>query len=265
MEAFTADYGFLNSELTSLYGFPAPPGEFQLTKFPPDAHRAGIVGQAAFLAASAGPVETSPTARGIFVREQLLCQHVPSPPPGVNTSLPDPTADKPLTRRQRLSEHASNATCAGCHRLMDPIGFGLESFDGVGRYRQKERIEISDPAAMRTSAKTIDLALDATGEIAGIPNSAFTGSAELGRVLAQSRVCQECVVRQLFRYAYGRMETPPDQESIERAYTSFKDSGFHFKDLIFALVRAPEFGEGLDKVAPAPQARSIQPYSTVRR
>src|SRR5205823_6006730 len=129
MELLTADYGFLSSDLATLYKLPAPPGEFEMAHFPADARRAGFLGHGSFLAATAGPVETSPTARGIFVREQLLCQHVPLPPPGVNTTLPDPTAEKPLTRRQRLAEHTDNATCASCHKLMDPIGFGLENYD----------------------------------------------------------------------------------------------------------------------------------------
>src|SRR5260370_10592710 len=132
-----ADYGFLSSDLATLYHLPAPQGQFELSKFPAGAHRAGLLGQGSFLAATAGPVETSPTARGIFVREQLLCQHVPPPPPNVNTTLADPTEDMPLTRRQRMSAHAVNPACASCHRLMDPIGFGLESFDAIGRWREK--------------------------------------------------------------------------------------------------------------------------------
>src|SRR5262245_46958350 len=91
MEAFTADYSFLNSDLSSVYGVPAPSGEFERVNFPAASHRAGLLGQASFLSSNAGPVETSPTARGTFVREQFLCQHVPNPPPGVNTEVPEPT------------------------------------------------------------------------------------------------------------------------------------------------------------------------------
>src|SRR5205085_864002 len=82
---------------------PNPPGEFSLVRFPADSRRAGLLGEASFLASTAGPTETSPTARGIFVREQLLCQHVPPPRPNVNTTLPEPSQAKPLTRRQRMS------------------------------------------------------------------------------------------------------------------------------------------------------------------
>jgi len=145
MEAFTADYSFLNSDLASLYGLPAPAGEFELVRFPAAAHRAGLLGHGSFLASNAGPVETSPTARGIFIREQLLCQHVPNPPPGVNTQVPEPTAERPLARRQRMQAHVENPTCASCHKLMDPIGFGLENFDAVGKWREQEAIEFEVP------------------------------------------------------------------------------------------------------------------------
>ena len=134
MEALTADYSFLTSELAELYGVPAPKEQFEMVKFPADSQRAGILGQGTFLASTAGPTDTSPTARGIFIRERLLCQHVPPPPPGVITTLPDPLVDaKPKGRRQLMVEHVENPTCASCHRLMDPIGFGFEHFDAIGQ------------------------------------------------------------------------------------------------------------------------------------
>ena len=138
MEALTADYSFLTSELAEVYGVPAPKDQFEMVKFPADSKRAGILGQGTFLASTAGPTDTSPTARGIFIRERLLCQHVPPPPPGVITTLPDPLVDgqKPKGRRQLMVEHVENPTCASCHRLMDPIGFGFEHFDAIGQYRR---------------------------------------------------------------------------------------------------------------------------------
>jgi hypothetical protein len=246
MEAFTADYSFLNTDLAGLYGVPAPAGEFELVKFPADSRRSGLLGQASFLTSNAGPVETSPTARGIFIREQLLCQHVPNPPPGVNTQVPEPTADRPLARRQRMQEHADNPTCASCHRLMDPIGFGLENYDAVGRWRDKEAIEFEVAGARgRNSTKTIELPIDGKGEIAGLTNSAFSEPRAIGRLLADSRGCQECVVKQLFRYAFGRVETAADRETIRTSFTAFRESKFRFKELLIALVRSPQFLDGL--------------------
>jgi Protein of unknown function (DUF1592)/Protein of unknown function (DUF1588)/Protein of unknown function (DUF1595)/Protein of unknown function (DUF1587)/Protein of unknown function (DUF1585) len=243
MEAFTADYSFLNADLASVYGVPAPSGEFERVSFPAGSHRSGLLGQASFLASNAGPVETSPTARGIFVREQFLCQHVPNPPPGVNTEVPEPTVDRPLARRQRMQSHVENPTCASCHRLMDPIGFGLENYDALGRWRDSEALEFE--TGRRTPPKKVELPIDSTGEIAGLANGAFVEPKQIGRLLADSRACQECIVKQLFRYAFGRLEGPADRETIKTAFAAFRESGFKFKELLVALVRSPQFLEGL--------------------
>ena len=153
---------------------------------------------------------------------------------------------KPLTRRQRMTEHEANQLCASCHRLMDPIGFGLESFDAMGRLRQRETILIESATGNRTDDKKIDLDLDTNGEVAGIPNSSFSDAKQLGAILAQSRVCQECIIRQIFRYAFGRMETSADEDTIHQLFAVFRDSGFHFKDVLVALVKAPQFTAGLE-------------------
>lgn len=241
MDALTADYSFLNADLARLYGLPEPTGEFELVKFPAELPRAGILGQATFLASTTGPVETSPTARGVFVREHLLCQVVPNPPPGVNTNLPEPDAGAVRAKRDRMLEHVENPSCAGCHRLMDPIGFGLEKYDAVGAWREKEKLEVGGEGR----SKLVEVDIDAVGEIAGLPRSTFSDSRALGRVLASSPVCQDCVVKQAFRYAFGRPETPADRASIAAAAAAFRTSGFRFKEMLISLVRAPQFLEGL--------------------
>jgi hypothetical protein len=260
MEAFSAGYSFLTSELASLYELPAPPGQFEMVRFPADARRAGLLGQGSFLASTAGPTDTSPTARGIFVREQLLCQHVPPPPPGVNTSLPEPNELEPRTRRQLMIAHVENPACAACHRLMDPIGFGLENYDAIGRWREKETILIPverDAEDRRRRPKRIELDIEAPGEIAGLPDSAFSEPKQLGRILAESPVCQECVVRQMFRYSYGRRETAADEATIDELFARFRDSGFRFKDLLIALVQSPEFARAWDNVDQTAQTRGM--------
>lgn len=244
MDAFTADYSFLNADLARLYGLPEPAGEFERVTFPADLPRAGILGQATFLASTTGPVETSPTARGLFVREHLLCQVVPNPPPGVNTTLPEPTADAVRAKRERLLQHVENQSCSGCHRLMDPIGFGLEKYDAIGAWRDKEKLEVGGEAGGRPG-KLVEVEINATGEIAGLPNSTFGDSRALGRVLASSAVCQDCVVKQMFRYAFGRPETPADRPAIAGAAAAFRASGFKFKEMLISLVRAPQFLERL--------------------
>lgn len=228
LDFLTAEYGFLNSDLATLYGLPAPATQFARVSFPSDARRAGFLGHASFLAAMAGPTETSPTSRGVFVREQLLCQHVPPPPPNVNTNLPEADEDKPSSRRQRLNAHVENAACSSCHKLMDPIGFGLENFDALGKWRDKEIVFKSE------------LPLETGGEIAGLPNSSFNGAVDLGRILSRSTVCQDCVVRQVFRYAHGRLETDADEAAIRELASKFRASGFKFRELVVAVARGME-------------------------
>lgn len=234
MTVFTADYGFPNPDLATLYKVAAPAGEFTRTPYP--AGRAGLLGQALFLALTSKPGETSPTSRGFFVREHFLCQQVPDPPPGTNSSLPPLTPERPLTARQRLSEHVSNAACAGCHQLMDPIGFGLEGFDAVGQLRTTESITFFPVRETRNERpKTVALPLDTRGLVAGLAAGSFSGPLELGRLLAASRECQECVVKQWFRYAAGRRETGADSELLKQAGARFRDSGFRLKELMVFL------------------------------
>src|SRR5262249_21187239 len=140
MDVFTADYSFINADLAEIYGVPAPAREFGRVKFPAESERAGLLGQSLFLALTAKPDDTSPPARGLFIREQFLCQHVSEPPPGVNTNLPEITEAKPQTNRERMREHVTNPSCSTCHNLIDPIGFGFEKFDAIGARRNKFKL-----------------------------------------------------------------------------------------------------------------------------
>jgi hypothetical protein len=158
--------------------------------------------------------------------------------------VPEPDVERPLARRQRMQAHVENPTCASCHRLMDPIGFGLENYDASGRWRDTEVIEF-EGSGRRAPAKKVELPIDRTGEIAGLADSAFSEPKQIGRLLAASSSCQECVVKQVFRYAFGRVETRADRDTIRQALTAFRESGFKFKELLIALVRSPQFLEGV--------------------
>ena len=251
LEFFTADYAFLSPDLAQLYGLPAPPEPFAKVAFPPDFKRAGVLGQATFLSVTGKPEDSSPTERGLFVREHFLCQIVPPPPPGVNTTLPPLSDEKPMNNRERLKVHLANPTCSGCHRLIDPIGFGFENFDAIGKYREKQLIRIYptfDEMKNRTKTKPTEhkLDIDVSGFIQGMPNSQFSSPKEAGRVLANDPGCQKCVVKMLFRYAVGRPETEADQASIEAALADFRSSQFRFKNLIIAVATSEPFLGGPD-------------------
>jgi len=252
MTAFTADYGYVGPELASIYGVPAPSKEIERIPFPKGSERSGLLGQGLFLALTAKPDETSVTARGLFVREQFLCQHVPDPPPGVNTNLPAVTADNPQTNRDRMTAHATNPACAGCHKLMDPIGFGFEKFDAVGARRDKLVFEFPVAGAKAKNAvKTVSLDLDTNGNLAGIPDSQFTSPADIGAILAKSPQCQECMVKQYFRYSAGRFEGPADRPLIRQALERFQASQFQFKELMLAITSM----EGISNVASDHESR----------
>lgn len=237
MELFSADYAFVSTPLARLYNIPPPSSEFARVTLPAETERSGVLGEGLFLAATAKPSDTSPTARGLFVREQFLCQEVPQPPPGVNANLPLNSREKPMTNKERLATHLSNESCASCHTLIDPIGFGFEKFDAVGQRREKLKIVFTPERKDQGKNETVMLDLDTTGSVAGLPNSAFRSPRELGNILAGSAQCQQCVVKQLFRYYSGRHEKAGDAATVRHSYEDFKKSGFRFQELMVSLLK----------------------------
>ncbi len=251
MDTFSADYGFVNADLASIYGVPAPAREFDRVEFPAASERAGLLGQTLFLALTSKPEDASLTGRGLFVREQFLCQHVPPPPAGVNTNLPPTTEAHPQTNRDRMSEHVTNPSCASCHNLIDPIGWGLEKYDAIGMRREDFKLTFANMGhgggGKRTPPKAVVLPIDTKGSVVGIGDSSFASPRELGAILARTPQCQQCVVKQYFRYAAGRMEAASDAAALDRIFQDFKASNYNFKALILSLVRSREFpGEGKD-------------------
>jgi len=248
LELFTAEYSFLNSALAQVYGLPAPESEWALSQFPAGGKRAGVLGHASFLTLTSKPSETAPTERGLFVREHFLCQIVPPPPPGVSTTLPVISEERPMTNRERLAVHLSDSSCASCHRLVDPIGFGFEQFDAIGRYREKQTALIFPTVDtvknnVRKEGVKVELAVDTKATILGVPNSDFSNPKEAGRILAGTPACQRCIVKQFFRYALGRAETEADRAHLELAYGRFVKSGFRFQELMLAIATSRPFLE----------------------
>ena len=166
--------------------------------------RRGILTLGGVLLTHSRSNDSSPIHRGKLVREKLLCQPLPPPPPGLD--LQPPGLDPTKTARQRYAEHSSNAFCGNCHKLMDPIGLAFEHYDGVGRYRADDH----------------GLPIDPSGEI--VPNEnqrqvntdadgPFANSDELIDLLANSRDVQRCYALEWFRFAYGEGKTERDGES----------------------------------------------------
>ena len=150
---FQATETELGVELAAFYGVPGPaPGTPTVLAGLPDENRVGILTSAGLMTVFAHDDRTSPTLRGRFVRERLLCQQVLDPPENVITTLPDPPVGQAVTTRERLAAHSEQPGCAGCHAATDPIGFALEHFDAIGRYRTTE----------------VGLTIDATGDLDGV-------------------------------------------------------------------------------------------------
>ncbi len=221
----TAPYTMANARLADFYGVTGPTTDtFEKTDLDP-ARRAGLLTQASLLSINAKANQTSPVHRGKFVREQLLCQMLPAPPDDVEIVPPD--LDPTLTTRERFAQHSTDPYCAGCHHLMDPIGFGFEHYDALGAWRDLEN----------------GLAIDATGEINASEdvNGTFDGIPDLAHRLAASNQVRECVARQWFRYAYGRGETSADNCTMAGLFDRFAASEYDIQELLVALTQTDAF------------------------
>lgn len=216
---FSTRRTFVNSELAALYGVAAAgatPIAFVPVELPDDGPRAGLLTLGAFLTMNAKQTQTSPTARGKYIRERVLCQAVPAPPDDVNTDI-DPPTDPGETMREKLEQHRSNPACAGCHAFIDPPGLLFESFDPAGAYRELEN----------------GVPVDASGDLDGVP---LANARALADRLADEPLVGRCMVTQLFRHAQGRLETADEAATIDDLDARFTEADYRFLDLVLALV-----------------------------
>lgn len=225
---------FYNKDLGSYYGVTGGDTFQSLEKT--DGTAAGILTLPALLAVTGKPNESSPIYRGRFVREALLCQELPTVPANIP---PPPEVTAGVSTRERLAQHEVDPTCAGCHQLLDPIGFGFENFDTIGRYRTEDGGKPVDASGKVVATRDID--------------GAFTGVAELGKKLAASSEVKECVTRQWFRYAMKRFEQPLDGCTMQSVLESFDGAGQDLNSLPQAIVKTDAFlyRRPIDAQAPA--------------
>ncbi|MEM9194479.1 MAG: DUF1592 domain-containing protein [Myxococcota bacterium] len=193
---FTSRTVYLNDALAEIYGLPPTFGpELQPVTLEPDSPRAGILTTPGILAHHAYPGKTSPALRGLFVRKILLCQDIPPPPAGVETTLPEPTPGEFVTTRELVAVHQTEPSCNGCHQFMDPIGLGLENFDALGYFRATQN----------------DLPIDPSGELDG---TAFADAAGLGEAIAAHPRLTDCVLENLYAYASGHTVTKGEAPAL---------------------------------------------------
>lgn len=216
---------FVNGPLAALYGVSGPADANAYTRVTLNAkERAGILTQASMLASFARPDESSPVKRGKWVRVRLLCQDLPDPPANV-PQLPPPKEG--VSTRERFAMHTNNPACSTCHSLIDGLGFGLEQYDGIGRFRTVDR----------------GVPVDSSGEVTqtGDIDQPYVGGAELAALLTQSDRARNCAPTQWLRYLMARRETRDDTCSIVALRDAFKTSGGNLRELMVSLTQTDAF------------------------
>jgi len=223
-DLFTTRATFMSMNLAAIYGVPTVNGWVPY-EFPEDSPRAGLLTQVSFLSAHAHPARSSVTRRGKALRELFLCQVVPSPPPNVDFSKLDDPDPSLKTARERLKVHATNASCAGCHKIMDPMGFALEHFDGAGQFRDTENGAV----------------LDTSGSLDG---NAFKDINGLNQALHDHPSLPSCLVNRVYSYGTGGPLSVSGDKAILAHFTErFAKAGYKLPDLLRDIALSNAFSE----------------------
>lgn len=230
-DLFTSTETYVDANLAEIYGMTPPASGFEWQEYEGSIERAGLLSHGSFLSVAGKFGDTSPTQRGKLIRERLLCQTIPPPPPEANVDEP-PTSETSPCKWDRYAAHRSVGSCASCHNQMDPVGFGLENFDQTGRWRAHDT---GEPECV----------IAGDGELNGAgPGGAaitFNGPAELGSALLESGAMESCLVKQVFRFAAGRHEQLEDYPLLDQLDASFSET-HRFDDLLLDVVTAEAFG-----------------------
>ena len=189
----------------------------------------------AVLTATSMTTRTSPVKRGEFVLKHLLCETVTPPPPDVIGIPDDVDPNQMLTMRQRMEQHRNNDMCIGCHVEMDQLGFGLETYDAIGRFRTTE---------------PNGLAVDSSGELPD--GTRFSGALELATVLSADARVSHCVTRNLMTFALGRSLDYRDMPAVRSIVREAADDDYRFEALVLGIVSS----EAYRKREPEPGART---------
>lgn len=223
---FSSKQTFVNTELAKFYGWPGPSsGELFSAVSMPDRERQGLLTLGGVMAVHGRPNQSSPIARGKFVRERILCQTLPSPPNDIDITAPIVRAG--ATTRERFTDHKSDPRCAGCHALIDPVGFLFEHYDGVGRYRTKDQGRDVDASGELSDAEGIE--------------GKYTDVLSLVPKLTQSRLVSSCMTIQWFRFAFGREPSEQDTCTMFQLADSLERTQGNMKEMLVALVMSPSF------------------------
>ena len=225
LDLIGANYSYLNERLARLYGVSGVIGPgFRRVSLTAQPERSGLLGQGSILMLTSHTTKTSPILRGKWVLGALLNSPPPPPPPGVPPLDESPSNGQKLTTRQQVERHRNNPVCASCHSRMDPLGFSLENFDVIGRWRTRD-----DGGKIDASGKLVD-------------GQTFSGPQGLKQILL-SRQDQfvSATVARLLTYALGRELNARDQPTIRQVMHDTEAGGYRFEDLIVAIVNSVPF------------------------
>ncbi len=235
----TGDYTFVNERLARFYGLPGVRGaDFQKVSLAGTPRR-GVLTQASVLTLTSNPTRTSPVKRGKWVLENLLGTPPPPPPPNV-PELDDKSRQLTGTLRQQMEQHRANPVCASCHERMDPIGFGLENFNAIGAWRDKEG----------------DAPIDASGKLVG--DDEFAGASDLAALLARKRSDEfrRCLAEKMLTYGLGRGVEYYDRPAVDQIVQRLQAGGDKFSALILAVAESFPFGNRRADDSPAAMTRA---------
>jgi hypothetical protein len=221
---FDARFTYVDAALAPIYGVAAPAaGKTTRVQLDP-AERAGVLTNAGVIAAHTFADQSEPVHRGKFVRERLLCAVLPDPP--ANLMVMPPVPKPGVSIRERLTEHSSVPACQACHQMMDPIGFGFEAYDGLGRFRTSDAGKPIDDSGMLTMTDDSD--------------GPFKGAIELGQKLATSAHVRRCFIDTAFRYAHGP-DAAGDGCVRQKLGRAFDEAKHDIRELIAAIARTDGF------------------------
>ncbi len=224
LDLLTADYTFVDERLARHYGIPNIYGsQFRRIQITDEARR-GLLGQASILSVTAYPNRTSPVQRGKWILTNILGTPPTPPPPNVPELKETSDGGKPQSLRERMEAHRANAVCAGCHKVMDPIGFALENFDAVGRWRTTDDGAKIDPSGTLFNGAQVD------------------GPVALRKMLvSRPETFAGVMTEKLLTYAVGRGVEYYDMPAVRKIVNDAGPNDYHFSSLIIGVVKSTPF------------------------
>jgi hypothetical protein len=218
-DVLLGDTTYANGLLGQLYGMSVSGSDYEASTLSDG--RTGLLTSGAVIAAVSPSDRTSPTVRGLFVLEDLLCEDIPPPPANVDDTLEQPDTSDAATLRDKLEQHREDPVCASCHDMLDPLGFTFEHYDAIGKYRELDN----------------DLPIDATGEF---EDESFDGAQDLANYVAEDPRFTACMTDRFFAFAAGHVPADGENEVMKLVTGDLRDH-YRFQQMVLDIVTSNAF------------------------